>query len=242
MGTNVFFNNFKNTMEQTLIEDLVIESIRIYGHDVFYCPRTLLSTDEILNESPLAEYNISYEIDMYIKSYDSYEGDGQFLSKFNLEIRDQMTLSIAIRTFNNEIGQYTAQIRPGEGDLIYIPMVGRILIIKYVQKTAVFYQMGALQTYDLVCEPWEYSSERLNTGVDAIDSIEKKLTLNLASYSILTNDGYSINDNLGWPIIQEKFDFVEQAIDWYEDNSEIQNESDGILDFTELNPFSDGVY
>jgi len=242
MGTSVFFNNFQNSMEQTLIEDLVIESIGIYGHDMFYCPRTLVATDKILGESPMAEYNQAYELDLYIKSFDSYGGDGQFLSKFNLEIRDQMTLTVAIRNFNNEVGQYTGQSRPGEGDLIYIPMVDRILVIKFVEKVAVFYQMGALQTFDLVCEPWEYSSERLNTGIDAIDSIEKNLTLNIASYGILTHDGYSIADNDNWPIIQTAFDFSTQARDWYEDNTEIQTESDGILDFSEINPFSENNY
>ena len=77
----------------------------MYGHDMFYCPRTLVAKDDIYGEDALSEYNNNYEIDMYIKSYDSYEGDGTFLSKFNLEIRDQMTMTVSVRNFNDEIGQ-----------------------------------------------------------------------------------------------------------------------------------------
>jgi hypothetical protein len=165
LTTNFYFNNFNSSQEQILIEDLVIESIKIYGHDMYYCPRTLVAKDDIYGEDTLSEYNISYSIDMYIRSYDSYEGDGTFLSKFNLEIRDQMTLTVSIRNFMNEIGNLEGIVRPREGDLIYIPMVDRIMIIKYVNKTPIFYQMGSIQMYDLVCEVFEYSSERLNTGI-----------------------------------------------------------------------------
>ena len=174
MATSVFFNNFSNNPEQNLIEDLVIESIRIYGHDVFYCPRTLVAKDEIYGEDSLSEYKIAYDIDMYIRSYDSYEGDGQFLSKFNLEIRDQVTFTIAVREFNNEVGQFENIDRPQEGDLIYLPMAGRILVIKYVNKTPIFYQMGAIQMYDLVAEMFEYSNERFSTGIYDIDKVERR--------------------------------------------------------------------
>ena len=99
MATNVYFNNFTNSQEQILIEDLVLESIKMYGHDVFYCPRTLIAKDDIYEEDTISEYNMSYQIDMYIRSYESYEGDGQFLSKFGLEIRDQVTFTVSVRNF-----------------------------------------------------------------------------------------------------------------------------------------------
>ena len=136
-----------------MIEDLVMESIKVYGHDMYYCPRALVAKDDIYGEDTLSEYNIAYYIDMYIKNVDSYEGDGNFLSKFNLEIRDQMTLTISVRNFQNEITLLQNEIqRPREGDVVYIPMLDRLLTIKYVNKNAVFYQMGSIQMYDLVCE------------------------------------------------------------------------------------------
>lgn len=240
MSTNFYFNNFSNSQEQLLIEDLVLESIKIYGHDMFYCPRTLIAKDDIYGEDSLSEYNIAYPIDLYIKSYDSYEGDGSFLSKFNLEIRDQVTLTVSVRNFMNEIGSLELIDRPQEGDLIYIPMLDRILIIKYVNKNAVWYQMGAIQMYDLSCEVFEYSSERLRTGIAAIDNIEMERSLDLSIWGFLTSDGYFITDNDGYEIIQGNYSFETQATDAFEDNTEVQLEGEAILDWSQIDPFSEG--
>ena len=240
MSTNFYFNNFTNSQEQLLIEDLVLESIKIYGHDMFYCPRTLIAKDDIYGEDSLSEYNSAYQIDLYIKSYDSYEGDGSFLSKFNLEIRDQVTLTVSVRNFMNEIGNSAMIDRPQEGDLIYVPMIDRVLIIKYVNKNAVWYQMGAIQMYDLSCEMYEYSSERLRTGIAAIDNIEQERSLDLGIWGILTNDGYYITDNDGYEIIQGDYSFEQQATDALEDNTEFQLEGEEILDWTQIDPFSEG--
>jgi len=218
----------------------VLESIKIYGHDMWYCPRTLVAKDDIYGEDTISEYNSSYLIDLYIKNVDSYEGDGTFLSKFNLEIRDQMTLTVSFRNFMNEVGSIATIDRPREGDLIYIPMLDRLFIIKYVSKNAVFYQMGSIQMYDLVCEMFEYSSERLNTGIEAIDSIEKDLSLDASNYSLLTQDGFIITDQDGYQIIQNGYNFENQARDPYEDNTEFQLEGESILDWTQIDPFSEG--
>ena len=220
---------------------MVIESIKIYGHDVYYCPRTLVAKDDIYGEDALSQYNGSYSIDMYIRSYDSYEGDGSFLSKFNLEIRDQMTLTVSVRNFMNEVGVLDGLVRPQEGDLIYIPMVDRLMIIKYVNKTPIFYQMGAIQMYDLVCEVFEYSSERLNTGIAAIDSIEKTKSIAMETYGLLTTDGFVITGQDGYQIIQSGYDFETQVGDSFEDNTEIELEGDAILDWSEIDAFSEGT-
>ena len=240
MTTNFYFNNFTNSQEQVLIEDLVLESIKIYGHDMYYCPRTLIAKDDIYGEDTISEYKTAYYIDLYIRNFDSYEGDGNFLSKFNLEIRDQMTLTVSVRNFMNEIGNIEMIDRPQEGDLIYIPMLDRLLVIKYVNKNPVFYQMGAIQMYDLVCEMFEYSSERFNTGIEAIDSIETNLSLDASEYALLTQDRYIITDQDGYQIVQGGYNFEEQARDPYEDNTEFETEGESILDWTQIDPFSEG--
>ena len=241
MATSVYFNNFTNSQEQILIEDLVLESIKMYGHDIFYCPRTLIAKDDIYGEDAISEYNMSYQIDMYIRSYDSYEGDGQFLSKFGLEIRDQVTFTVSVRNFMDEIGNLEMIDRPQEGDLIYLPMADRLMYVKYVNKTPIFYQMGSIQMYDLVCEMFEYSSEKLNTGIKSIDDIERNLSLNMDIYSITTSDGQILITQEGAPIIQSEYNFETQSGDSFEDNTEFQIEGDAILDWTQIDPFSEGV-
>jgi hypothetical protein len=207
---------------------------------MYYCPRTLIAKDDIYGEDTISEYKSAYYIDLYIRNFDSYEGDGNFLSKFNLEIRDQMTLTVSVRNFMNEIGNIEMIDRPQEGDLIYIPMLDRLLVIKYVNKNPVFYQMGAIQMYDLVCEMFEYSSERFNTGIEAIDSIETNLSLDASEYALLTQDRYIITDQDGYQIVQGGYNFEEQARDPYEDNTEFETEGESILDWTQIDPFSEG--
>jgi len=218
-----------------------MESIKMYGHDVFYCPRTLVAKDDIYGEDALSSYNTNFQIDMYIRSYDSYEGDGQFLSKFNLEIRDQVTFTVSVRNFNDEVGQYVALERPQEGDLVYLPMADRLMIIKYVNKTPIFYQMGSIQMYDVVCEMFEYSSEVLNTGVEAIDKIEQQNSIAMETYGLTTANGFVITTQDGFQIIQSGYDFQTQAGDSFEDNTEIELEGDSILDWTQIDPFSEGT-
>jgi hypothetical protein len=244
MATNFYFNNFTNSQEQQLIENLIIESIKIYGHDVYYCPRRAVEKDEIYGEDPLSKYNTSYMIEMYIKSVDGFEGDGTFLSKFGLEIRDQVTLTVARRIFDEEVGQFEATLRPNEGDLIYFPVAKRLLIVKYADHKPVFYQLGGLQMYDLICEQFEYSGERLNTGIEDIDNIERAFSLDIAGYSLLTSGGSTIVDSSGWPILVNGYglpsSFSDLAGGAYEDNEEIQAEADGFIDFSEKDPFSEG--
>jgi hypothetical protein len=240
MSTNFYFNNFNNSQEQLLIENLVIESIKIYGHDVYYVPRRIKNKDEIYGEDSVSEYTMAYEIDMYIRSYDSYEGDGAFLSKFNLEIRDQVTFTVAVRNFRDEVGNYESFERPREGDLIYLPMADRLFVIKYVNKAPIFYQMGSIQMYDVVTEMFEYSGEKMSTGIAAIDNIQRDYSLDLNVFAILSEEGYYILDEDGNEILQDQYNFDTQAGDSFADNDEIEAEADAIIDFSEIDPFSEG--
>lgn len=240
--TNVFFNNFFSSQEQFLIENLIIESIKIYGHDVFYCPRTLVAKDDIYGEDSLSEYKASYFVEMYIKNVMGFEGEGDFLSKFNLQIRDQITFTIARRTFFDEIGNVERIDRPQEGDLIYLPLNNKVFVIKFVEHEAIFYQLGSLQTYDLVCELWEYSSEILNTGIPVIDTKQKQFTLDMNAFGILAETGVIITDEDGFDIIQEQYSHTTQAGAAFEDNDDIEADADNIIDFSERDPFSEGNY
>ena len=219
MATNFYFNNFTNSMEQTLIEDLMIESIRIYGHDVWYIPRTLGAVDDLLNEDDLSIFGEAHMIEMYIKNVDGFEGEGDFLSKFGLQIRDSITFTVSIRKFNEDVGAFLEKIRPNEGDLIYFPLNRKMFEVQHVEHEAIFYQMGALQTYDLRCELFEYSNERFQTGYPEIDTL-------FAAYNTTSNSAIA---NV-------------ESVDLIGDNFTIETEADAILDFSEINPFGENNY
>jgi len=124
---NQYFNNFGHQQSQWLIEDLIIESIKIYGIEVQYMPRTLVAEDTIWGEDTLSKFEDAYPLEMYVKNVDGFEGEGDFLSKFGLEIRDEMTLTVAQRRFSEEISLADSTTptdatdgigRPAEGYLI----------------------------------------------------------------------------------------------------------------------------
>jgi hypothetical protein len=171
MATNVFFSNYEFFNEQNLIDDLVVESIQIYGVDTYYVTRDLRAFDEILNEDALSVFNAAYQMEVYVKSVDGFEGEGDFLSKFGLQIRDQATFTVAIRTFERYATRLQPElIRPKEGDLVYMPMNKKFFKIMHVEHESVFYQTGALQVYDLKTELFEYSNERFETGIEEVDN------------------------------------------------------------------------
>ena len=239
MSTNFFFNNFQSSQEQLLIEDLVIESIKIYGLDCFYLPKKIIDKDKIYGEDSLSEYNKSYMVEMYVKNVEGFAGEGDFLSKFNVEIRDQITLTIARRTFENEVQYFEfGYTRPREGDLIFLPLNNKVFQIKFVEHEPVFYQMGALQMYDLKCELFEYSNEIMNTGFPAIDDLESNYSDAMNTFAILTENKLEITMEDGFSLVREEFNLEVQDV--LSDNYDIQTESDDFLDFTEADPFSEG--
>ena len=238
MATNFFFNNFQSSQEQLLIENLVIESIKIYGHDVFYIPRKLNNYDDVYGADDQSSYEVAYPIEMYIKSFDGFKGDGNFMSKFGLEIRDQVVFSMAQRIFNEEIGQFTTQVRPNEGDLIYFPLNNKCFQIKYVEKFEMFYPLGRLYTWEVTCELFEYSNERISTGVPEIDALQKHYDINAIDWVIRDLDG--------GPLLTEESDYLTlensatEDMIISDDATEIQEESDLFVDFSITDPFSLG--
>lgn len=241
MGTNVFFNNYAATGEQRLIEDLIVESIRMYGQDMFYIPRTTVQFDGVVTEDALREYGEALSMEMYIKNIEGFGGQGDFLSKFNLQIRDQVTLTIARKTFAEEVSRvHTTITRPREGDLIYFPLNGKIFEIKFVEHEAVFYQMGSLQTYDARCELFEYSNEIFHTGIPVIDVMQTQYSLDQNTSAILTEDGKILQTEDGSSIIREEWSIVNQ--DFAAENIILQTESDEITEWSEQDAFAQGRF
>lgn len=181
--------------------------------------RNFGALDDLLNEDDLPVYDQAFLVEMYVKNVEGFEGDGDFLSKFGLQIRDSMTLTMSVRKFREDVGAYNEEIRPLEGDLIYFPLNRKIFQIKHVEHEAIFYQMGSLQTYDFRVELFEYSNEVFSTGIDEIDTwLDKyKTTANNTIAGI-------------------------ESIDPIADNLTIETEADAILDFSASNPFGESNY
>ncbi len=276
---NKYFNNYGFAREQDVVEDLILESIKIYGHDVKYLPRSLVKNDHLFGEDTLSKFQEAIDIEMYLKSMEGFEGDGQFLSKFGLEIRDQIVLTVSRKRFdqvitspklmtevgynlvfedgnNNEpsrqflTGDAATEAwvqegddylntlnRPREGDLIYFPMMDKIFEVMYVDDRPVHFQLGRMQSYDLRCELYEYSSEEINTGDSAIDATEDQFSLNTLIYQFTLEDGSGILKSEDGDSILQEFEMTATAP--AANNTFFQFEADSILDFSESNPFSE---
>lgn len=174
MPTNVYFTQGTKN-EQYLVEDLIIESLRIYGQEFFYIPRTLVSKDEILGEDRLSQFKSSFPIEMYFENIDSFDGQGQFIQKFGLMVEQSATLVVARRRWDQLVGRYGQTIipqRPCEGDLIYFPLSKGLFEIKFVKHQDPFYQLGKLYVFKLQVELYQYASERIDTGIAEVDVFE----------------------------------------------------------------------
>jgi len=239
MSTNFYFNNFKNNQEQQLLEDLIVEAIKIYGEDMFYIPRNINNLDKLYTADDQSSYTQAFLVELYIKSVDGFSGDGNFMSKFGLEIRDQVIFSVAQRTFTNEIGSYTTLTRPREGDLIFFPLNNKCFQIKYVNKFEMFYQLGALQTWEMTCELFEYADEVFNTGIPEIDRIQTNFSTNILDYAILDEDGSYLQDEANDFLVMEQYNLG--VITGTGVNDIMAAETTGVIDWSEKDPFSEGI-
>jgi hypothetical protein len=237
MATSPYFSNFSSPKEQALIEELVIESIRIFGIDNYYIPRKIITLNNTFREQEFTEYVGAISLEMYIKNVDGFDGEGEFLSSFGVEVREQITFSIALRVFEQEASYVLKRDRPLEGDLIWFPFTQALYTIKFVNKKPVFYQMGALQFYDITCELFEYSNEIFNTGVDFIDQTYNSFLTTSDPYFMKDENGATIKDEFGNPLILEEYNI--ELLDSTSQNGIFEEEGSSFLDFSQTDPFSE---
>ena len=291
MATNLYFNNFpanQITSEQLLVEDLVIEAMQIHGMDVYYMPRSSGDVvDMIYGEDPLKEYTSAYPLEMYLEDVTGMEGEGDFMSKFGLEIRDELSLLVSRRRFAFTVNQ----TRPNEGDLIYVPLVQNFFEITFVEHEndqAMFYTLGRgrganVYVYALKLKQLVFSNELISTGITEIDDQIRdayprtRITLTSGNGAFVSDEivyqgnslvnataqaiVYTFTQNTHIDIIRTQGTFVSgnvrgntSSANWiintisdtvtmntaFEDivdNARIEAESDGIMDWTETNPF-----
>lgn len=291
MATNVYFNPFplnQITSEQLLVEDLLIEALKIYGMDVYYLPRSSGDVvDYIYGEDSNKQYTAAYPIELYLENVTGMDGEGDFISKFGLEIRDEITLLVSRRRFAATVPQK----RPHEGDLIYIPLVQNFFEISFVEHEndqAMFYTLGRgrganVYVYGLKLKQFVFSNELVSTGVKEVDDQIRdayprtRITLTSGNGTFAADEivyqgvalanasaqavVHTFTQNTHIDLIRVEGTFVSgnvrgntSSANWiistisdtatmntaFEDvvdNARFEAEADGIMDWTETNPF-----
>lgn len=207
MAKNLYFSD-KVTSEQRLYENIIIESLKMYGQDVYYLPREIVSEDDILGHDIESRFGASHKIEMYIENADAFEGEGDLFTKFGVEIRDEATFVVSRRRWSEVVGQITASTiriprvesenNPKPGDLIYLPLSKSLFEIGHVEHEQPFYQLSNLPVYKMRCNLFEYSGQDLDTGVADIDALEKddtyQVILTLANITQPSSENFAVGE------------------------------------------------
>ena len=162
--------------EQNLVQDLINEQLRMYGVEVYYLPRSFLSTNTVIEEVIESSFENAYPIEAYVQNYEGYDDNSTLLSKFGIQSTQEMTFIISKERYENYIAQLTdgranlkLTSRPKEGDINYMPLGDRMFEIKFVEHEKPFYQLQKNYVYELRCELFRYEDEVIDTGIEEID-------------------------------------------------------------------------
>ena len=283
MALNTYFSQ-GTTGEQGLVEDLVIEQIKMFGKNVYYIPRTLVKQDTVFGEDTMSKFDDAFEIEAYIEDNSGFRGDGDMFTKFGVQIADQSTFVISRKRFTEAVDDNATLIvegRPNEGDLIYFPLANKVFEIQFVEYAVPFYTLGKIYTWGLRCELFQYSDEDIDTGITEVDAIEvnyaNAISVNVAeggsgdfqAEEIVTGGNsnvtatvkswnsatrqlvvynrsgiFSIPETLtgntssaAWT--SATYNTLNNVNDESQANFVIETQADGIIDFTEGNPFGE---
>lgn len=173
MATNPYFRTYDSKIEQQLINNLTVETIKSMGRDVVYIPRDYLIIDNIFGEDPESKFSEGFPIEAYILNVDRFDGNRDIISKFGIQITDRMQLDFSKTRFEEEITSKRNEIKkPRTGDLVYLPLSGSLFEVNYVEDELPFYQLGGLTTYRVTLELFVYDGESIDTGITSIDIVE----------------------------------------------------------------------
>jgi len=250
-----------NQSEKYLYEDLIIEGLKIYGNLIYYMPREIVNRDLVLGEDVNSKFKNAFPIEMYFETTEGFAGQQELINKFGLEIREDTTLMVSKRRFQNKVDirtQLNVKGRPNEGDILYFPLMNSFFEIQFVEDQEPFFQLGNLPVYKLRVTRWEYSNEGLDTGVQGIDDKDEAYSTNLlvdrihlengkGTIQLEQDDEASGNANF---LINESYDSTKvtvQTQSTYAQNLDLDTAAgfdtatvaDDVLDFTERNPFGE---
>ena len=225
----------RNAVEESFYEEIYREVIDLYGYEVQYIFRDVIESEpgnsntlNVLNDYLESQFNEAITIPVYIENVDGFEGEGNLLAKFGFELRDSCTFILSQSTWREEyqasnyahrerndedrsddhLPETPANRRPYEGDLIYLPFSKSFFEIMEVEHEQPFYQVNNLPAYMLRCELFEFNAEEFDTDIEEVDVLN--------AYDPETD-----------PFAQNKvFDDIEN-----------DKTDEGLIDFSESNPF-----
>lgn len=246
MATNFYFQSGDTsgtTAEQRLVEDLIVESLKIYGHDIYYMPRSFVNRDTIFDEDELSKFEQAYPVEMYLENVDGFGGDGELFQRFGLEVRDQATFVLSRRRWQEIVdtsgGTFSLDDRPSEGDLLYFPKTRSLFEVKFVEFQDPFYQLGQIYVFRMQCELFEYSSETIDTGIATIDQLEDDNTVDQLLFELVLEDASgTLQLEDGGSLIKEDYS-IKPSVQGDNADFDQQEVATNILDFTESNPFGE---
>ena len=225
MGTNVYFRNNGSpgvTNEQRLMEDLMIEATKIYGEDIYYIQRESEdSIDLVFGEDPVSKFEKTYHMEMFIASVETWSQGQDFFSKFGLQVNEGTNLVVPRRTWEKYVPQ-SEMTRPREGDLIWVPVMGYLFEIKFVEHENEYFQLGRRvpMLYELRVERYRYSHEEFDTGIDEIDEIEVDNSYTIRLHmDANTTDNFFIYETVYQGANLESATAVAQVSNWLPGNN-----------------------
>ena len=270
MTVNHYFQGGRgigNQAEKRLQEDLIYESIKVFGQDIYYLPRTLVNRDLIFGEDTSSRFDDSYLTEMYFETNEGFAGEQEIINKFGLEVRDDTTLVVTKRAFDMQVANSANLIasgRPNEGDILYVPLMASYFEILFVEDQEPFFQLGSLPVYKLRVTRWEYSNEKIDTGNELLDQHADDHSLDTMLHKTSLEIGQTVLTGLGSIEMEDyhKYSTGGQALlmlETYSETSNLATQSayasnldlnaeagydtvstlDDILDFTERNPFGE---
>ena len=197
MPKNPYF--LDNSSEHRLIEAIGQETIASMGRDIYYIPRKLFNNDYLYGEDTASKFKGSYKLVAYVNTVTGFQGQGDLISKFGLELKDRVELVVAKKSFEENVTRSDAEIpRPTEGDLVYFVDSDTIFEINFVEHETPFYALGSLYTYVLTCEAFTYTHEDFDTDQNFIDDIETETSTELYELYMTITGGaeYTVGENV----------------------------------------------
>ena len=246
MATNKYLSNGRGigaTSERELLHSLMKECIQQLGMDVFFIPRKIANFDQLYGEDPTSYFDKNTVLEMYLESYDGFDGKDDYMSKWGLRTEEMAIFKVSRRRFDEVVGEAFARdlpnniIRPNEGDLLYLPLDNNLFEIRHVGLKDSFYQLSDYYCYNLTCSLFQYSSEVIDTGVQEIqDQIPNSLDNLLYSF-------IGASDNVLVDATDAELNAINisteptNQLEYNSANKTLKTESDSILSFSEANPF-----